>query len=216
MNVIFDHLVIAADNLPQGRQWLSEKLGVFIPEGGEHPKMGTHNLLMRIGQQSFLEIIAINPLGPKPDRPRWFALDDPVIRASVRMQPRLLTWAVNTSDINTLLRDCSFDFGDIEAMSRGELHWHITVRKDGSLSAGGLLPAILQWHCDIHPAVDMQDLSCTMESLEAYCSAPSWLEQRLKEINADGLIKVKEEGDDRFTGLKALIQSPKGLVEIGC
>ena len=37
--------------------------------------MGTHNLLMRIGDQVYLELIAIDPEAPTPGRPRCrFAL----------------------------------------------------------------------------------------------------------------------------------------------
>ena len=43
--------------------------------GGEHPRMGTHNLLLRLGDSVFLEVLSPNPDAPPPSRPRWFGLD---------------------------------------------------------------------------------------------------------------------------------------------
>jgi hypothetical protein len=89
-----DHLVIAAETLPQGIAWCENTLFVAPVMGGEHPLMGTHNALLRIGSPAFprayLEIIAINPAVPDPKRKRWFDLDDPALRNAIRQQPRLV------------------------------------------------------------------------------------------------------------------------------
>ena len=61
MSTVIDHLVIAAETLEQGAEYVLKMLGVDIPFGGVHPKMGTHNLLMQLGNTLFLEVIAINP-----------------------------------------------------------------------------------------------------------------------------------------------------------
>ena len=65
-----DHITVTAANLQEGAAWVTQVLGVRPQAGGEHPRMGTHNLLMRLSERSFLEIIAINPAAPAPDRPR--------------------------------------------------------------------------------------------------------------------------------------------------
>ena len=71
-----DHLVIAAGTLEQGVAYVRECLGVSMPFGGVHAKMGTHNHLMQLGNDSFLEVIAINRDIEPPDRPRWFGMAD--------------------------------------------------------------------------------------------------------------------------------------------
>ena len=95
MNTKFDHLVVGAKNLEQGVAYIKEKLGVEMPFGGKHLKLGTHNHLIQVGKNIFLEIIAIDPDQPVPERPRWFGLDDPLIQMSLDQTPRLLSWVVN-------------------------------------------------------------------------------------------------------------------------
>src|SRR5581483_3649792 len=96
-----DHLTIAAHTLDQGLAYVRDALGVDLPTGGAHPRMATHNRLLRLGDGVFLEVIAIDPAAPPPARPRWFQLDDPALQADLRRAPRLLTWVVRTSDIAT-------------------------------------------------------------------------------------------------------------------
>ena len=73
----FDHLIIGAHTLEQGAAYIEELLGVKPQAGGRHAAMGTHNMLLRLGARAYLEIIAIDPAGETPQRPRWFGLDDP-------------------------------------------------------------------------------------------------------------------------------------------
>src|SRR3954469_7122628 len=72
-----DHITVAARSLAQGLAYLRDALGVDLPYGGAHPRMATHNHLLRLGPALFLELIAIDPTAPPPARPRWFQLDDP-------------------------------------------------------------------------------------------------------------------------------------------
>src|SRR5262249_53180740 len=78
-----DHIAIAADSLAAGVAYAEAALGVKIPYGGAHPLMGTHNHLLRLGDNVFLEIIAPDPAAGPLTRRRWFALDDAVVRADL-------------------------------------------------------------------------------------------------------------------------------------
>ena len=70
-----DHLVVAARTLAQGADFLRDLLGVEALSGGKHVAMGTHNLVMQLGEERYLEVIAIDPDAEPPERPRWFDLD---------------------------------------------------------------------------------------------------------------------------------------------
>ena len=80
---LVDHLTIASTSLEAGARDVERALGVSLLEGGKHPRMGTHNRLLRLGDQVYLELIAIDPVGSPPGRPRWFGLDAPATRSQL-------------------------------------------------------------------------------------------------------------------------------------
>jgi hypothetical protein len=152
VSTAIDHLVVAAETLEQGVDYIQHTLGVDIPFGGEHPKMGTHNRLMQLGDALFLEVIAINPNAPAPKQPRWFGLDDAYVRRSLEDGPALLAWVVNTDNIKSLMQKARFDFGQPEPISRGNLSWYFGLPDDGRLLAGGMLPYLIEWQSYQDPA----------------------------------------------------------------
>ena len=104
---------------------------------------GTHNLLLRLGDATFLEAISINPLAPKPSRPRWFELDQ-LDQLATDGEPRLACWIARTDDIQISLSQPTEHLGEPEPMSRGSLDWHISIPQDGSLPLGGTAPVLIQ------------------------------------------------------------------------
>ena len=191
MSVALDHLVVGAASLDQGVNWIQKSFGVAIPRGGEHANMGTHNCVMQIGRGAYLEVIAVNPDAPTPDRPRWFGLDDPAVHSALKRQPRLLTWVVNTNDISTLLKQTEFSFGSVEAMRRDDLKWLITIPQDGDLLEGGVVPMLIQWQVREHPAGTMAELGCTLVKMEVHHSQPDEIAIVLDQIGASGLVEIQ-------------------------
>lgn len=59
-----DHLVVTAPDLEAGAGFVRNALGMEMGRGGKHPRMGTHNMLLRLGETSFLEVIAADPEAP--------------------------------------------------------------------------------------------------------------------------------------------------------
>jgi hypothetical protein len=55
-----DQLVVAANSLSDGTDYLAETLGVRPQGGVEHTAMRTHNRLVRFGEDCYLEAIFIN------------------------------------------------------------------------------------------------------------------------------------------------------------
>lgn len=136
MRTRVDHLVIAATDIDRGADWAERMLGVRVPVGGVHPAMGTHNHLMRLGDEMFLEVIAINPDGAVPDKPRWFGMDDPSVRQRLEREPAFLAWVANTDDIHGLLDAAPISFGRATPVTRGSLNWQFALPSDGRLLAG--------------------------------------------------------------------------------
>jgi hypothetical protein len=157
-----DHLVIAARTLEEGGAWVEAKLGVAPVAGGKHPTMGTHNRLLRIGPREFLEVIAIDPEAPPPQRPRWFDLDSPGMRARLEEGPALIHWVERTADLEAALRDYSEPV-QILSFARGPYRWRLGVPRDGRRPRGGSLPRLIQWEGAMHPADALPESGCRLE-----------------------------------------------------
>ena len=205
-----DHIVVAAQSIEQGVEYIREQLGVEIPKGGFHATMGTHNHLMQLGNNAYLELIAINPEGAVPAHPRWFALDDALMRESLRQQPRLITWVMNTTDIQNIKAFADLDIGIPTALTRNNLSWKIALTGDGRLLGNGLLPYVIQWHSEPHPSGGMADLGCRLESLELHHNRAGWLYDKLKSYGGGELVTVHALKDREAPYLLATIETPSG------
>lgn len=141
-----DHIAICCETLAEGRDWVEQRLGVPLQMGGEHAHFGTHNLLLGLAEDLYLEVIAINPNAPRPDYPRWFDLD------GFQGAPRPTTWIARTDDLSKTLTHAPQGAGVPVALSRADLRWHMAVPTTGISPFDGLFPAMIEWQGDAHPA----------------------------------------------------------------
>lgn len=189
---------MVAPDLQSGCQHVRNLLGVDPGPGGEHANMGTHNRLLRLGDDVYLEVIAVDPSAPAPGRPRWFELDEV-------KTPSLATWVARTA-----LGEFPEAFGKAQAMSRGELHWRLAFPPDGRMPHGGVLPALIEWP-DRNPARRMPDLGCTLERLELLHPQPDAIESLLADVGFTGPVSIVK--GDR-PALRATIRTPGGRVKL--
>lgn len=211
MSLALDHLVVASRTLEEGAAWLEARLGVAPVAGGKHAAMGTHNRLLSLGPDAYLEIIAIDSDAPPPSRPRWFSLDEPAMRGRLARAPGLAHWVVRTDDLGAIraaLGDC---VGEVLDLERGDYRWRIGVPADGSLPEGGAFPTFIQWLGDRHPVAALPDAGCRLEWLAIRSPRAEAIEA---ELDALGMRK----GDwlrfarDKGTGLSAVLRGPLGMV----
>ncbi len=147
--VWLDHFVVAIDDLEAGINAFESMAGVRPAYGGEHPALGTHNALVSLGRDQYLEILAPRP-GAKLD-PRFRAAGE-----HTSLTPIL--WALATDDIETLhsvATSAGFAADEPTSGSRltengDTLRWTIfMVRTEGVANA----PFFIQWDPDAgHPA----------------------------------------------------------------
>lgn len=192
--LVLDHIVIGCASLEQGVAWARDRLGVTVPPGGQHPRLGTHNCLMRIAERSYLELIAIDPEAPAPERPRWFGLDDPRQQARISERPRVLTWVCGTEDIGAALAAAP-ELGAAVEMTRGDLVWRISIRDDGALTDGGTLPRLIEWSGG-SPAARIPDLGVRLQRIALRHPQPDVLAGKLDGMGASHLAGVEASSDE--------------------
>lgn len=202
-----DHVVVAARTLEEGAHMLARRLGVDIPAGGRHEKMGTHNRVMAIGGGAYLELIAVDPAAPAPVRPRWFDLDDRWLARALDDGPRVITWVLRTENLADLAPDSNL-YGSPLPMARDSLRWLITVPEDGRLPGGGFLPTLIEWQCT-PPADDMPDLGVRLRSLTLRHPSPEWLSSHLESLGAANLASVMRV-DRRHSRIEMTLRTASG------
>ncbi len=206
-----DHLVIAATSLDQGAAYVSETLGVSLQAGGQHPRMGTHNRVLKLGERSYLEVIAIDPNLANPGRPRWFGLD----RLESSKPARLATWVARTNAIHAAADASPIALGEIEAMSRGDMNWLITIPPDGSLPLHGIAPALIQWPEGVHPASKLPESGCQLQRLVGFHPEAGKIANMLEAVGFIGSFEPNDLEPGRKPYLVAYIQTPNGVRELG-
>ena len=87
-----DHLVHAVPDLDAAVREFVAVTGVEPVPGGRHVGRGTRNVLIGLGDASYLEIIGPDPEPPEPGATVPFGVD--AVSA-----PRLVAWAVRADDV---------------------------------------------------------------------------------------------------------------------
>lgn len=166
VSLALDHLVVAARTLDEGEAWLKARLGRDLVAGGAHPGFGTHNRLLRLGDDCYLELIAADPGQSTPRL--LFGLEQETVAQALAHGPLLLHTVFRVVPPETLdgvLPRLSYAPGRPIAMSRGDLHWRITIDPTGRLAGGGLLPTIIDWADAPHPCTRLPDSGIALARL---------------------------------------------------
>lgn len=198
-----DHIAVCAPTVEDGVRHVRERLGVEVPQGGDHAQMGTHNHLMRLGLDEFLEIIAIDPAAPRPMRARWFALDRSQDQAA-----KLSTWVVRTPDIEASLAAAVTDIGRPTRITRGDLSWLISIADDGSMPFDGAHPTFIMWPERPFPGAGMPDLGCRLVRLTVEHPKADEISKCLAPVFSDPRVIVASGTSFRMS---AEIQTPTGI-----
>lgn len=146
-----DHLVYYADDLDQGIAELEAQLGVAPVHGGSHPGFGTHNALLSLGEEVYLEVLSPDPALNARDKTEW-------MRQNLSEGRNMLTWVMRTHDIDAV-SDASRQQGAAigesfkgsrEAPDGTLLEWQLSDPK--AMPFGGCVPFLIDWGTTPHPA----------------------------------------------------------------
>lgn len=204
-----DHLLLGVSDLDQGIAWVENKTGVKAVVGGTHPGAGTRNALVSLGRKQYLEIIA-----PDPAQTNYnFQIDIRTLK-----EPRLITWAAATNDIEalakSLLKSGMEIFGP-RAGSRARpdgkiLKWKtLGVKNQWGQPPVEPIPFFIQWAADsLHPSQDSPK-GCELQSFEIQHPDPSGVTELQKKLDIDATVTRADNAR-----LKATLKTPKGLVDL--
>jgi hypothetical protein len=195
-----DHIAVAGRELTAAVAHAEAALGVRVPAGGAHPLMATHNHLLGLGGDCYLEVIAPDP-GAVPARPRWFGLDD------APLVPRLATWIARTDDLAGALARLPPLMGRPVRATRGALEWLISVPDDGALPFGGAMPTLIQWPVGVAPARGMPDAGCRLLRLDVAHPEAAMLRALLAGMLDDARVAFNEAP---AVALRAVVATPAG------
>jgi hypothetical protein len=107
-------------------------------------------------------VIAIDPEGAAPSRPRWMSLDAPPTQALLASGPALIHWVERTDDLEHAVGGARGL--EILSFERGPYRWRMALPRDGSLPGHGRLPTLIQWEGE-HPANRLPPSGCRLVGL---------------------------------------------------
>jgi hypothetical protein len=203
IHAAIDHVVVTAPSLEAGAAYVRAELGVEMQPGGQHPLMGTHNLLARLDDSTYLEVIAVNPAAPPPERPRWYDLDGLDANAA----PSLAAWVARVDNVRTVVEDAPVSPGQVTEAGRDTLRWLVTIPADGRVLEYGVLPMFIQWLEGSHPATRLPESGCRLEALRGLHREPG----TMPALRYDPRWSIAGPPAGEAPGLVAVFQTPVGI-----
>ncbi len=204
---MIDHLIYAVPDVEAACEELERDWGMRPAPGGKHTGRGTHNALLDLGDERYLEVIGPDPEQPEPPAPRPFGIDGLVV-------PRLVTWAAKAPAIDERVaraRRRGFDPGPVVSMSRKrpdgeEISWKLTAF-DGP-AGGGLVPFLIDWGATGHPTATLA-AGCRLVAFRAEHPQPDAVAQLLAALDLE--LDLQEGPHPR---LVASVMTPRGVREL--
>ena len=196
-----DHIAVVARNLDEGTAFVEAILGVQASPGGRHPRMGTHNKLVGLGGDVYLEIIAVDPDAPKPKHRRWFNLD------AYTGAPSLTNWICRTDDLDAAIEAAPPGSGMPMQQTRGDLTWTMAVPEFGRLPFDDASPALIEWAGGMHPARRLPDHGLRLTRLDVFHPEAEDLREAFPALATLDRVALKKGPEKR---LIATIATPEG------
>jgi len=207
-NEYIDHLVYCVHDLDASIREFEEKYGFQINVGGRHLHHGTRNALINLGQNCYLELLAIDRGNKQVYQDRWMGID-------LLTEDKLTRWAISSSDLDRdhrILSDYNEQMGIISTGSRQRpdtkvLNWKMTLPL--SQPEVEVIPFLIDWsESESHPT-DGLSVQGQLLGLELSHPEPDRIKSCLAHLGHEVVITQSEE-----TIIKATIKGPKGQFQI--
>jgi catechol 2,3-dioxygenase-like lactoylglutathione lyase family enzyme len=224
-----DHLVFTCADLDAGIAWAERTFGVRPVRGGSHPQWGTHNALMSLGRERYLELLAPDPNAPSAGRANVAgralfgmgagasagAADGAAHEAWLKAAPRLTTWMLHSRTIDPLLTaalHAGVDLGRVTAGSRmradgTEISWEIAIPPARPLD--GCVPWLIDWGWSAHPSIAAPQ-GARLDWMEVVHPDPERVRRALDAVNCRSL----DVRQGSVPGIVVGVACPHGVVVV--
>jgi Glyoxalase-like domain len=207
-----DHVTVIAPTLIEGVSHVQNCLDLEVPFGTRHDYMGTHNHRLQLGNNVYLEIVALDPDGTVPSRPRWFGLDNQEkVRSDWNKGRRLRGWVVSTDAIDSVVSTHRAIFGDKVSLPFANPTFDFAIPEDGSLPLDGAAPSIIDHRGEPTSMVSIPDLGARLRSLTLEHPNSATIETLYRELSIDHPPAIVPGPNVRY---RAQIETPRGLKEL--
>lgn len=207
-----DHLTVVAPTLAEGVAHVRACLDLDVPFGQRHAYMGTHNHLLQLGDAVYLEIVALDPDGERPARPRWFGLDDQAkVRSDWDEGRRLRGWVARTNAIDAVIAGRERIFGEKVPLPADDPAFDFAIPGDGSLPLDGAAPSIIDRRGRPRAMAAIADLGARLASFAIAHPDPARVEALYRGLDVDRPPAVEPGPRLRY---RARIETPAGPREL--
>jgi hypothetical protein len=207
-----DHITVIAPTLQDGVAHVSDCLDIDVPFGTRHDYMGTHNHRLQLGHSVYLEIVALDPDGVAPDRPRWFGLDDQgKVRSDWDRGRRLRGWVASTVDVGTVISARRAIFGDVVSLPPANPGFGFSIPTNGALPLDGAAPSIIDHRGDPTAMDWIPDLGARLMSFTLEHPNSADIAALYRDLGIDRPPSVIHGPEMRY---RAQIETPAGLKEL--
>lgn len=202
-----DHIVYAVANLELSIEKFKKATGLEVYAGGEHPDWGTHNAIVRIGEQTYLEFLAKKKTGQPVHNQTWMGLD-------FLDGDKITRWALASKDVEQdvkYLQKYKQELATIVIGSRAidehkMLNWLMTT----VLPSPEVEPApfLIDWKKSEHPTSAIPQ-NCSIKSFIIEHAESEVLKKLLEKLQCP--IEIYPS---HTTQLKLVLDTPKGEIVI--
>ncbi|WP_255452731.1 VOC family protein [Aquimarina sp. RZ0] len=202
-------MVYAVSDLDSAVQEFEKKLGIQPIFGGYHTTQGTKNSLINLGNECYLELLAVDSRNAKAKPPRWMGVD-------VLTKDRITRFALKSNRLEAdkeLLKTYNPQMGIVAKGSRditGEsrLAWELTMPL--ATPEVDTIPFLIDWSSSQqHPSLYLPDMKCSLIKLYATHPNPEEIKVVYDSLNCQVPIKKHKE-----ISLKMILGTPKGVIEL--
>ncbi|MBU3028252.1 VOC family protein [Zobellia galactanivorans] len=206
---LLDHIVYTVRDLDAAILTLEKKLGVQAIFGGYHATQGTKNALINLDNGTYLELLVADDTNKKIPPPRWMGVD-------MLSKDQITRWALKSEQLKkdaNILNQYNAKMGNISAGSRHTaegslLKWQLILPLPSPEVE--LVPFMVDWsQTETHPHKALPQMGCKLIELYGNHPNPDLLANIFTELG----VRFRIERNKNIS-LKAIIQSPKGIVEI--